>query len=213
MKKALRIALVALIFSFVLVLAIRIGVVLYARDKIVENSVVQPAPVVIVPGAGLTRTGTPSAALRDRLDEAIQLYHAGKVQKLLLSGDISEEYYNEPGAMRDYALTQGIPDADLVLDYAGRRTYDTCYRAKAIFGVGQAIVVTQQYHLSRAVFLCDKLGLQVQGVAVDQSYYHPERYAFWRFREVFATVASVWDIFVGKPLPILGEAEPIFQEN
>jgi SanA protein len=213
MKKALRIAFVALIFSIGFVLAIRGGVVLYARDKIVDDSVVQYAPVVIVPGAGLTRAGTPSAALQDRLDEAIQLYQAGKVQKMLLSGDNSGEYYNEPGAMRDYALAQGIPEADIVLDFAGRRTYDTCYRAKAIFGVNQAIFVTQQYHLSRAVFLCDQLGLQVEGVAVDQSYYHPERYAFWRFREVFATVDSVWDIFIGKPLPVLGEAEPIFPEK
>jgi SanA protein len=213
MKINFRIALVVLLIPIVLVLAIRVGVVLYARDKLVDDSAVRAAPVVIVPGAGLTRAGTPSAALRDRLDEAIQLYQAGKVQKLLLSGDNRFEYYNEPGAMRDYALAQGVPDVDIVLDFAGRRTYDTCYRAKAIFGVEQAIFVTQQYHLSRAVFLCNQLGLQVTGVAVDQSYYNPERYTFWRFREVFATLASVWDIFIGTPSPVLGEAEPIFPEN
>ena len=135
------------------------------------------------------------------------------MQKLLLSGDNSEITYNEPGAMRDYALAQGIPDTDIVLDFAGRRTYDTCYRAKAIFGIESAIFVTQQYHLSRAIFLCDQLGLQVEGVAVEQSNYIPERYAYWQFREVFATVAAVWDIFIARPLPILGEAEPIFPET
>jgi SanA protein len=213
MKKPFRIALVVLFISITLVLAIRFGVVHFASDKILADNVVRPAPVVIVPGAGLTRVGTPSAALRDRLDEAIRLYQAGKVQKLLLSGDNSEITYNEPGAMRDYALAQGIPDTDIVLDFAGRRTYDTCYRAKAIFGIERAIFVTQQYHLSRAIFLCDQLGVQVEGVAVEQSNYIPERYAYWQFREVFATVASVWDIFIARPLPILGEAEPIFPET
>ncbi|MGB4594815.1 MAG: ElyC/SanA/YdcF family protein [Anaerolineaceae bacterium] len=213
MKKTLRIALLAIFIPSVLILAIRFAIVSYASDKIFEANIVQNAPVVIVPGAGLTRAGTPSAALGDRLDEAIKLYQAGKVQKLLLSGDNRFIDYNEPGSMREYCLAQGIPDADIVLDFAGRRTYDTCYRAKVIFGVEQAIIVTQQYHLSRAVFLCDQLGIEVKGVAVDQSDYIPERYAYWQFREVFATVSAAWDIFVGKPLPVLGEAEPIFPEN
>ncbi len=213
MKKGLRCALLIFLCPIALILVIRLAVVISASDHIVEAEFAQPTPIVIVPGAGLTRRGTPSTALRDRLDEAIRLYQAGKVQKMLLSGDNSEITYNEPGAMREYALSQGIPDDDIVLDYAGRRTYDTCYRAKAIFGLDQAIIVTQQYHLSRAVFLCDKLGLSIEGVAAQQSNYLPERYAFWRFREVFATVAAVWDIFIVRPLPILGQAEPIFSEN
>ena len=145
------------------------------------------------------------------MDEAIRLYHAGKIQKILMSGDNSYASYNEPGAMRLRSVS-GHSGPDIVLDYAGRRTYDTCYRAKAIFGIDEAIFVTQQYHLSRAVFLCQKLGVKATGIAIRQSAYPPERYAFWQFREVFATVAAVWDIFVARPLPILGEAEPIFTE-
>ena len=213
MKKAIRYALLIFLCPIALILAIRLAIVISASNQIVDAELASPTSIVIVPGAGLTRLGTPSTALRDRLDEAIRLYQAGKVQKMLLSGDNSEITYNEPGAMREYALSQGIPDDDIVLDYAGRRTYDTCYRAKAIFGLDQAIIVTQQYHLSRAVFLCDKLGLSIEGVAAQQSNYLPERYAFWRFREVFATIAAVWDIFIARPLPILGQAEPIFSEN
>jgi len=112
--------------------------------------------------------------------------------------------------MRQYALSLGVPDEDIVLDYAGRRTYDTCYRAREIFGIQTAIITTQPYHLPRAVFLCDRLGIQITGVEVVQSRYVRARYIFWQVREVFATLAAVWDIYVAKPLPILGQPEYIF---
>lgn len=166
--------------------------------------------VVLVPGAGLNSSGGPSAPLRDRLDAAIELYRLGKVQKLLLSGDNTAITYNEPGAMQSCALDQGIPDEDLVLDYAGRRTYDSCYRAHHIFGLDELIVVTQAYHLPRALFLCENSDLDAVGVPVEQSRYIRSRYLFWNVREVFATVAAWLDVYVLKPLPVLGEMEPIF---
>ena len=104
-------------------------------------------PVAIVFGAGLQRDGTPSPVLKDRVSMAARLYFAGKVQKLLLSGDNRFIDYNEPGSMRAFAISLGVPAEDIVLDYAGRRTYDTCYRAKTIFGLQQAILVTQSFHL------------------------------------------------------------------
>ena len=110
-------------------------------------------PVVIVFGAGLRRDGTPTTVLRDRVETAAELYRQGKVEKLLMSGDNRFVDYNEPEAMRQYALQLGIPDEDIVLDYAGRRTYDTCYRAGAIFGVKKVILVTQLFHLPRAIYL------------------------------------------------------------
>lgn len=171
---------------------------------------IQAMPVVMVPGAGLLRDGTPSSPLRDRLDAAAQLYRDGKVQKILLTGDNRFVNYNEPGAMRNYLIQAGIPEEDLVLDYAGRRTYDSCYRAKAIFGLDEIIIVTQPYHLPRAVFLCDKLGLETQGLPIEQSEYIRSRFLFWNFREIFATLAAYWDIYISKPLPVLGDPEPIF---
>jgi SanA protein len=166
--------------------------------------------VAIVFGAGLRRDGTPTAVLRDRVDTAAQLYFAGKVEKLLLSGDNHVVDYNEPESMRQYARSLGVPEEALVLDYAGRRTYDTCYRARHIFGLESAILVTQDFHLSRALFTCNALGVKAVGVEADNYYYLKRSRLYWNIREQFATVTVFWDVYFKKPLPVLGEPEPIF---
>ncbi len=180
------------------------------KDLIYDLDSIPAKAVVMVPGAGLNYTGGPSLPLKDRLDAAIALYQSGKVQKLLFSGDNSSKNYNEPAAMKTYSIEQGIPEEDIVLDYAGRRTYDSCYRAKEIFGLDELIVVTQAYHLPRALFLCERLDVEAVGIPVEQSLYIRSRYLFWNIREVFATTAAWLDIFIFKPLPILGSYEPIF---
>jgi len=169
--------------------------------------------VAIVFGAGLTRDGQPTSILRDRVKTAVQLYFSGKVEKLLMSGDNRSVNYNEPGAMGNYAISLGVPNDAIVLDYAGRRTYDTCYRAKAIFGLGSALLVTQQFHLPRALFLCNALGIQAMGVEADNYRYWPPLMLLWNIREQLATVGAFWDVYVEKPLPVLGKPEPIFTEN
>ncbi len=168
--------------------------------------------IAIVFGAGLTREGYPTAILRDRVETATQLYFAGKVQKLLMSGDNRFENYNEPGAMRDYAVSLGVPAEAIVVDYAGRRTYDTCYRAKAIFGLSTALLVTQPFHLPRALFECNALGVQASGVAADNRHYWPLLLLIWNIREQLATVGAFVDVYVSKPIPVLGSPEPIFPE-
>lgn len=169
-------------------------------------------PVALVLGAGLWRDGSPTPVLRDRVAAAVDLYLAGKVRKLLLSGDNRFVYYNEPEAMRQVALDLGVPDEDLVLDYAGRRTYDSCYRARAIFGVSQVVVVTQQFHLARAVYTCRALGLDAVGYPADRRVYPRLLYLYWNGREVLATVRALLDLYVWHPLPVLGPPEPIFPE-
>jgi len=166
--------------------------------------------VAIVFGAGLRRDGSPTAVLRDRVQTAVQLYREGKAEKLLMSGDNRFENYNEPEAMRQYARSLGVPDDAIVLDYAGRRTYDTCYRARYIFGVESAILVTQKFHLSRALFTCNALGVKAVGVEADNYYYLKRSRLYWNIREQFATVTAFWDVYFKKPLPVLGEPEPIF---
>ena len=131
---------------------------LYARPHIYPASQAPARRVAIVFGAGLQWDGTPSPVLRDRITTASDLYFNGKVEKILMSGDNRFVDYNEPGAMLNYALDLGVPREDIVLDFAGRRTYDTCYRARAIFGVTDAVLVTQAFHLPRAVFTCNSLG-------------------------------------------------------
>ena len=188
----------------------RITMTVSSRDNTYDPASVPPAQVALVPGAGITADGRPTLALCDRIDGAIELYRAGKVQKILMSGDNSTIYYNEPGVMANYAIEQGIPESDIVLDYAGRRTYDTCYRAKAIFGLESVIITTQKYHLPRMVFLCEQQGLNTHGIPVKQSDYLLNHYVVWNVREVLATLAAYIDIYILKPEPILGSPEPIF---
>jgi SanA protein len=121
--------------------------------------------------------------------------------------------YNEPGAMHDYAIGLGVPEKDVVLDYAGRRTYDTCYRAQQIFGVSEAILVTQSFHMPRALITCNSLGVQSSGVPADVRRYLRRYYAFWYMRELPATTVALWEIWVTRPLPVLGKPEPIFSNN
>jgi len=166
--------------------------------------------VAIVFGAGLLRDGSPTAVLKDRVNTAAQLYQQGKVDKLLMSGVNRFLNYNDPEGMRQYAMTLGIPDEDIVLDYAGRRTYDTCYRASAIFQVESAIVVTQNFHLPRALFLCNALGVDSDGVTANTIYIRKIYRFTWGARELFATAQAVWDVYLSKPLPVLGSPETIF---
>ena len=178
------------------------------RTHSVEN--VSADRVAIVFGAGLRRDGSPTAVLRDRVETAAQLYFTGKVDKLLMSGDNSFVDYNEPEAMRQHALSLGVPDEAIVLDYAGRRTYDTCYRARDIFKVDSAILVTQDFHLPRALFTCNALGIKATGVGANNFYYLKRSRLYWNIREQFATVGAFWDVYFSKPMPVLGEPEPIF---
>jgi len=170
-------------------------------------------PVAIVFGAGLWRDGRPTPVLRDRVSTAANLYFEGKVERLLMSGDNRFEHYNEPAAMQEYAISLGVPKEVIVLDYAGRSTYDTCYRAKEIFRVTQAILVTQRFHLPRAIFLCNQFGIESIGVIADQRIYRKSSLTYWNLREIPATLTAWWDIYIAKPVPVLGEPEPIFPEE
>lgn len=166
--------------------------------------------VAIVFGAGYWPNGALSLILRERLDAAIELYEAGRVEKLLFSGDNRIVEYNEPGRMLAYALEQGVPREDIVLDYAGRRTYDTCYRARDIFGLSSATLVTQRYHLPRALETCRALGLEVVGYSANL-YEHRGFYLIrYRLREIPALWLAWWETRVTHPTPVLGEPLPIF---
>ena len=165
--------------------------------------------VAIVFGAGLERNGSPTPVLYDRVATAVELYKTGKVNKLLLTGDNRFIDYNEPDVMRQTALQLGLPDAALVLDYAGRRTYDSCYRARDIFGLNRAILVTQAFHLDRALYLCNSLGVDSFGVSADRRAYAASSMAWWSIREAAATVGAWFDLNVTHPLPVLGDRLPI----
>lgn len=165
--------------------------------------------VAIVFGARIYPDGRLSPMLRDRVETAVELYHAGKVEKLLLSGDNRFEDYDEPGRMRDYAVSLGVLEEDIQSDYAGRRTYDTCYRAKAVFGLASAVLVTQDFHLPRALFTCNGLGLDVVGVIADRQTYSRRSVAWSTLREIPALTMALVDVTRKEPPPVLGEPIPI----
>lgn len=212
-KMALRLILYLLAGGFLVLVLPTLFAGLYTQSRIHPSTTAPAARVAVVFGAGLLRDGSPTPILRDRVATAADLYFAGKVEKLLMSGDNRFVDYNEPGSMRDYAISLGVPEEAIVLDYAGRRTYDTCYRAKAIFGIAQALLVTQEFHLPRAVFTCNALGIDAHGVIADRRTYRASSNGFWRAREVPATLVALWEVWVSHPLPVLGSPEPIFSSG
>ncbi len=203
----LRFGLIGLAVAVGLALLIRDWTDARARERIYRDAAQTPEhKVAIVFGAGI-RNGLPSTMLNDRITSAVDLYKTGKVRKLLMSGDNRTADYNEPAVMRQAALRLGVPDADIVLDYAGRSTYETCYRARDIFGLGDAVLVTQEFHLDRAMLICDALGVQAVGFVADRRTYRGINW--YEFREVAATMNALVELYVTKPLPVLGEKLPI----
>jgi SanA protein len=195
--------------ALLIILVPRLITGVYAAKRMYQQPEAPTQRVAIIFGAGLRRDGTPTAMLRDRVLTGAELYFSGQVEKLLMSGDNRFVDYNEPESMRQFALSVGVPDEAIVLDYAGRRTYDTCYRAKAIFGVESALLVTQGFHLPRALFLCNMLGMDTLGVEATPCYWNGSPFV-WDIREQFATIAAFLDLYVSNPLPVLGNPEPMF---
>lgn len=168
------------------------------------------AECIVVLGCAVWDNNQPSPMLKDRLDAAIALYEAGVAPKLLMTGDNSRAEYSEPDCMLAYALEQGVPREDIFLDFAGFSTYDSIYRAAEIFEVKKCIVVTQKYHLFRALKLCDALGIDAKGVASNQRKYRG-RY-MREFREVLAIdkdfakgIVKPEPTFLGDKIPITGD--------
>ena len=167
--------------------------------------------VAIVPGAQVWPGGEPSTILRDRLQAALELYRAGKVRRILVSGDHAHPGYDEVNTMRRWLVDRGVPDAVVFMDHAGLRTNDTMQRAARVFGVRDAIVCTQDFHLARALYLARHAGIDAVGVVADRQAYTHARADAWRER--FATALAFVDValgrgprFLGPPVPISGDA-------
>ncbi|MFQ5943350.1 MAG: vancomycin high temperature exclusion protein [Anaerolineales bacterium] len=164
-------------------------------DSIVEFSEAPLAPVGIVFGAGLRRDGQPTAVLYDRVATAAQLYADGKVDALLMSGHETSEGYSEPRAMRILAESLGVPEDAIITDGLGSRTFTTCERAILTYGISQALLITQNYHLPRALATCEGLGIEAVGVSADRRPYSPRALQYWETRELPATLVALLEIF------------------
>ncbi len=173
-------------------------------DRLRTAEDVPRTEVAVVFGAGLW-DDEPSPYLARRLDAAARLYHEGRVKVLLVTGDNSREEYDEPDAMRAYLTERGVPDARIVSDYAGFDTWDSCVRAKKIFGVDRAVLISQGFHIRRAVALCEEAGVRSYGVGVADR--HDATWYYGATREVFAAGKAAMDAVFHPDPHFLGPEE------
>lgn len=214
LNKRLGIVLLVLILLAVLGVGTIIGINTYVKSRIKEQILteedvlgLQDVDCILVLGCLVKNSGEPSHMLEDRLRRAVELYHAGVAPKLLMSGDHGQKDYNEVEAMKQYAIEHGVPSEDIFMDHAGFSTYESCYRAKEIFGVEKIILVTQEYHLYRALYIAEKLGLEVYGVNADYRTYYNQKMR--DIREVLARVKDFFYVIVRPEPTYLGEEIPI----
>ncbi len=208
-KKKLLISIFLLIVTGLLALAFTLVINLYVKvsvkDKIIteEKAASIDADCILVLGAGVWNNGNPSAMLEDRLLQGVKLYKNGASDRLLMSGDHGRKEYDEVNVMKQFSIDRGITSEHIFMDHAGFSTYESIYRARDIFEAKKIIIVTQKYHLYRALYIADKLGIDAYGVASN-----PRRYAGqmrMSFREILARVKDFFNVII-KPEPTyLGE--------
>ena len=189
--------------------------ILSQEDPMLTNS--NPQCILIL-GAGLNWDGSPSPMLKDRLDTGISLYNKGVAPKILLSGDHGKKYYDEIKSMKNYCLEHGVPFEDIFLDHAGFSTYESIIRAQKVFEVERLIIVTQEYHLFRALYTAKKTGLDVYGVSASLREYsgqelRDQREFFARNKDFLQTLYWPDPTYLGEPIPINGDSGPSHIES
>lgn len=193
---------VTVLFVVLVAALIRLQSGPFIKTNVADLPISQTA---IVLGARVLPDGTLSTVLRDRVDTAITLYKKGAVKTILVSGDNSSIAYNEVNITRIYLLQKGIPSEDIFLDHAGFDTYSTMYRAREVFLVKNAIIVTQSFHLPRAIFIAQRLGINAYGISADKRDYLFKN----TLRELLANVKAFIDVLYGRVPKFLGEEIPI----
>ena len=187
-------------------------VVSSAKDRIItadEAAELENTDCVLILGAGV-RNGSPTPMLRDRLITGISLYKSGAAPKIIMSGDHGREDYDEVNVMKSYAVENGVPDSDVFMDHAGFSTYDSIYRAKAVFEADNIIIVTQKYHLYRALYIADKLGVNAVGVSADLDDYSGQlkrdlREIAARDKDFFSCLFKPEPKYLGEKIPVSGD--------
>lgn len=212
-KKKLWIGLLIFMFTSILalisILIINSHVKSSAKDRIitVDKTASLDADCILILGAGVWDDGRPSYMLEDRLLQGIQLYENGASDRLLMSGDHGSKEYDEVNVMKQFAIDRDIISEHIFMDHAGFSTYESLYRARDIFKAEKIIIVTQKYHLYRALYIAEKLGLEAYGVASD-----PRQYSGQEIRDLREVLARVKDFFnvIIEPKPtFLGESIPV----
>lgn len=183
-----------------------------------EASQLSDVDCIVVLGCQVRDDGSLSHMLEDRVKRGVALYDLDAAPKLLMSGDHGTENYDEVDAMKRYAVENGVPSEDVFMDHAGFSTYETVYRAKAIFGADKVIIVTQEYHLYRAVYAAEALGIEAYGVAADYREYSGQtsrdiREVLARIKDFFMCIFQPEPTYLGETIPISGSGELTHDEK
>ena len=210
-------AIVVLIAAALICGAAALGISFYMQ-KATESKILSSdsdlkdfgADCILVLGCGVKPDGSPTPMLQDRMKTGIRLYQEGVAPKLLLSGDHGQENYNEVGVMREMALEAGVPQEDIFMDHAGFSTYDSISRAIQVFQVKKAVIVTQRYHLYRAIYSSQRLGLEARGCAADLRKYTGQtgrdiREILARDKEFFKLMVKPEPEYLGEVIPVTGD--------
>lgn len=218
MKKLIKVLVILVLIGVIVALATNIIVSLSAKkhfESNYDNLKKSEYDAIIVLGCGVYSDGTPSRMLCDRLNTAIELYNSGVCNKIIMSGDHGTDGYDEVNTMFDYAVDRGVSPDDIFLDHAGFSTYETMYRAMYIFELNSAIVVTQEYHLYRAVYDCRAMGIDAIGVAATsdpfpgQSLYSTREFLA-RIKDCFYCIVKPKPTFLGETVDINGDSSVTF---
>ena len=225
LPRGLKIAIIVVLSLTILGAGTVFGIDAYVRYSVSDRILTQEqvaelegVDCIVVLGCKVYDDGTPSAMLEDRLKQAIALYDLGAAPKMLMSGDHGQTTYDEVNAMKQFALTSGVPSVDVFMDHAGFSTYETMYRAKEVFCADKIIIVTQGYHLYRSLYIARSLGIEAYGVASDYRRYANQ--SGMDLREILARVKDfgmcIWKpepTYLGPEIPISGNGEATHDEN
>lgn len=213
LKKYVFMLFTGLILLLILLLAISGYVKASVQDRILspEEALEIKGDCILILGASV-RQSRPSPMLEDRLLMGIALYEAGLSDRLLMSGDHGQDNYDEVNTMKAFALDQGIPSQDIFMDHAGFSTYESLYRARDVFQVERVIIVTQGYHLYRALYIAKGLGMDAHGVAADPRQYQGQTYRegreiLARIKDFFILIFEPPPTYLGEPIPIHGDGD------
>lgn len=215
LKKFLILYLILFLFGASLVLGISIYVTQTTAKQILspaDAAALEDVDCILVLGCGVYANGEPSPMLEDRLKRGISLFHDGASVKLLMSGDHGQDNYDEVNAMKKYAIAQGVASSDIFMDHAGFSTYESIYRARDIFQTKKIIIVTQKYHLHRALYIAKALGIEAYGVSADYRTYSGQlsrevREVLARNKDFLTSILQPKPTYTGETIPIFGNGD------
>lgn len=211
LKRVLITILILIIIGLLIIFSINFYVKSSTKQNIVSiNNLNKEYDAILVLGAGL-RNGKPSPVLKDRLDTAYEVYKSGASNKIIVSGDHGTKTYDEVNVMKDYLINKGVPSENIFMDHAGFSTYDSIYRSKEIFQTKKIIIVTQEFHLYRSLYIASKLNLEAKGVSATLRHYTGEK--TFELREILARDKDFIKTIFKPKSKYLGDAIPVFGDG